>query len=444
MRAVLTVPVGEQVQRLRGRLVNEQAPRWRDEAERDRDRLLYSSALQRLGGITQVTAAEPGHAFHTRLTHTLKVAQVARALARRFKKLADRGELVGTAARVAGSLDFHAAEAAALGHDLGHPPFGHIAEQELDKKAEPAGGFEGNAQSFRILTRLAARATHPPGLNLTRETLNGTLKYPWTRGGADSHGKWSVYPDDEEAFRWVREDSVADEPSLVARIMDWADDLTYAVHDLDDFYRAGLVPLDRLAAGGREVDTFRERLVPTRRARDEADADAVVTALTNALQLFRIREPYSGYIDQRVALRAAASRLIGAYVEALSLRDGGIPNQAILEIDEELERQVHALKSVTWVYVVMRPSLAVIQKGQRRVISDLHDWYVEATGRRGDRRLLPPAYQHRLSAEPTDEERCRLVTDLVASLSEPAAIELHQRMSGLSPGSIVDTAAHLV
>jgi dGTPase len=167
-----------------------------------------------------VTASEPGHIFHTRLTHTLKVAQVARALACRFKEQDKRGSLQGTASQLVATMDPDAAQAAAMAHDLGHPPFGHIAEQRLAVKACDAGGFEGNAQSLRIVTRLAVQAEHPPGLNLTRQTLNGMLKYPWGSAAAGPHdGKWGVYSDDEEVFRWVREDSAVEEPSLVARLI---------------------------------------------------------------------------------------------------------------------------------------------------------------------------------------------------------------------------------
>src|SRR5206468_13103492 len=134
------------------------------EAERDHDRVLYTTALQRLAGITQIAAPEAGVTIHNRLTHTLKVAQVARRLAKQIGLSVDRQEV---------------AAAAALAHDLGHPPFGHLAEVKLNERAEGWGGFEGNAQSFRIVNFLALRTGSYRGLNLTRRTLSGILKYPW-------------------------------------------------------------------------------------------------------------------------------------------------------------------------------------------------------------------------------------------------------------------------
>jgi dGTPase len=164
---------------------------------------------------------------------------------------------------VAGLLDHGAAEAAAMAHDLGHPPFGHIAETELDSLASEWGGFEGNAQSFRIVCELALRSLDSRGLNLTFWTLNGILKYPWLREGPadptiEPGGKWGVYACERDHFEWARDraDVPADVQSLEAEIMDWADDVTYAVHDVDDSYRAGLIPIERLARDDAELARF--------------------------------------------------------------------------------------------------------------------------------------------------------------------------------------------
>lgn len=151
----LTAPSAGVLESLHERRQAEPRPAFRSETQRDRDRVLYSSAFQRLGSVTQVTAAEVGHSFHSRLTHSLKVAQVARRLAERLKSLS----LEGAAAASVDALDPDATEAAALGHDLGHPPFGHLAEEVLDAGARDFGGFEGNPQSFRIVTRLSLRSS---------------------------------------------------------------------------------------------------------------------------------------------------------------------------------------------------------------------------------------------------------------------------------------------
>jgi len=221
----------------------EPAGQQRTPFQRDRDRVIHSSALRRLANVTQVVDPGEGYVFHNRLTHTLKVAQIARRLA---EKLA-RDE---RAAAALGGIDPEVVEAAALAHDLGHPPFGHIAEKELDLllRSDPYqvfDGYEGNAQSFRIVTALATRSKDHAGLNLTRATLNALLKYPWHREpSGKKNKKWGYYHHTELAeFQWVRDGQTGDErKSVEAEIMDWSDDIAYAVHDLEDFYRAGFAP----------------------------------------------------------------------------------------------------------------------------------------------------------------------------------------------------------
>ena len=208
-------------------------------AQRDRDRILYSSSFRRLAEVTQVVSADSGYVFHNRLTHSLQVAQVGRRLAEKLTK------------RFPQSKDFidpDVVEAACMAHDLGHPPFGHAAEKTLNALTESIGGFEGNAQSFRIVTRLASRSPGYPGLDLTRATLAATLKYPWLRGAnPKNRKKWGAYPSEREDFDFAaRLLPRPNQPTIEARLMDWADDITYSVHDLEDFFRAGRIPLHLL------------------------------------------------------------------------------------------------------------------------------------------------------------------------------------------------------
>jgi dGTPase len=441
---VITIPTAEASAYLDGRLAgSNDPPRWRSQSQRDYDRILYSSAFQRLGAITQVTASEVGRPFHTRLTHTLKVAQVARRSAERLKKLQGAAQLEGSAVALVDALDVDATEAAALGHDIGHPPFGHLAEVVLNERAKDAGGFEGNAQSFRILTRLALRAPED-GLALSRRTLNGVLKYPWpvSHEHHKRGRKWGVYSSDEDAFDSVREFSVERERSIEACLMDWADDITYAVHDLDDFTRAGLIPLDQLASDQRERERFANRLREDRHS-DDPQPEDVLEALEAALKHVDLQGTYDDRVMQRVGLRSLGSMLITKYIDALSV-DHVDDTHAAVRITEEARLQVDALKQLTWQYVIRRPSLAVLQHGQAHVISSLWQWYAEAAQDSGDSRLIPPQYQARLAAirdEESESGRIRLVTDLVAGMTERTAIELYGRMMGVSPGSVLDTAA---
>jgi dGTPase len=415
----------------------EREPENRSEAERDHDRILYTSAFQRLAGITQIAAPETGSAIHNRLTHTLKVAQVARRLAQRVG-LDEEGQETATAA--------------ALAHDLGHPPFGHIAERELNRLAEEWGGFEGNAQSFRIVNTLAARDPAYWGLNLTQRTLNATLKYPWLRVKDDPRKgtKWGAYEHELPAFRFAREGSGdTDEPSVEAVIMDWSDDVTYAVHDLEDFFRIGLIPLERLSdPRGDERRRFRESLFTTRDGRTtlrekftnagltEADIDAALDFVLGGA--FGDITPYRGSRTDRIGLRSQTSALIGRFVQAAAVRDGGTR----LEIKQPQKAEVAVLKELAWYFVITDPSLATIQHGQVRVIGDLHKIYCEAVDDPDEGwKLFPLAQQELLDITRDDERRYRVATDFVAGLTETLAYELHHRLTGVSRGSIMDAAA---
>src|SRR5262249_18124365 len=151
-----------------------------------------------------------------------------------------------------GGIDPSVVEAACLAHDLGHPPFGHTAEEALDELAKNFGGFEGNAQSFRIVTKLAFKSLKYPGLDLTRATLAAILKYPWLKGqNKQKPDKWGAYASEREDFKFARElgHLAPFQLTVEAALMDWADDVTYSVHDVEDFYRAGRIPMHLLARG---------------------------------------------------------------------------------------------------------------------------------------------------------------------------------------------------
>ena len=416
----------------------------RTEFERDRDIILYTSAFKRLSGITQVVSPHSGHVFHNRLTHSLQVAQVGRSL---VQKAQLRQKEVANAV----GLNRDAVEASCLAHDLGHPPFGHIAEETLNElTGGDAEGFEGNAQSFRIVSELAFRSTQFNGLNLTRATLRGILKYPWTfakrpAGDPTKQNKWGAYASEQRAFEFATGNGEGGpvSRSVEAELMDWADDLTYAVHDAEDFYRAGLIPLHQLHPTGKDgvPDVERTRFLDYVCARKSKLSDLANTSpqqlddmLAEILfSYFRIRTAYEGTRDQRAGLRLFTSGLVGRYINGFQLEEHA-DGRVTVEIDADKKREVAILKELTWCYVIENPSLALQQYAQKEVIRFLYEVFMQESAR-SPSKLLPPYYRERLSQFPKDAEAGRrvkrVVADLVAGMTELQAVAVYQRLKGI-------------
>ena len=418
----------------------------RSPGQRDRDRILYTSAFRRLAGVTQVVSADEGHVFHNRLTHTLEVAQVARRTAEKFiKSQSDLAESLG-------GIDPDVAEAAALAHDLGHPPFGHIGEEELDKLAVTSGvadGFEGNPQSFRIVNNLALRTSHHAGLNLTRATLCAIVKYPWLRGkDGFERKKRGAYASEEKQLNWCRElFPVGDKrKSIEAEIMDWADDVTYAVHDMSDFYQAGLIPFEVLTAtksGDSERRVFFDGVFKRSSSADEVreySRTDLEAAFESLMQLTPLHDKYRGTKEQRAQLRSFTAGLIAVFVNAIDINPRATSStERRVTFDAVRRRQVFMLKQLTWHYVILNPALSSKQHGQRRVVRGLFEFYGTAALSQKESLIFPYAYHQLLEEARSDQsQRTRIVTDLIASMTEEQAVRTYLRLSGTYPGSALD------
>lgn len=371
--------------------------------------------------MTQVAASHETQLFHNRLTHTLKVGQLARRIAERLSSASD-------------DIDPDVAEAAALAHDIGHPPFGHIAEEKLDELMvrEMPDGFEGNAQSFRIVAHLATHTSGRPGLNLTRATLRALTKYPWERATTGKHHrKYGAFATEHDIFNWSREGIPAhlrDVQTPEAAIMDWADDVAYALHDLEDFYVAGMVPLDRLSRDSVEQEKFlartRERWLGQKREVTDDEWQAHEHIASNLFAEFPAeREP------SHLMRRMSASKA-NLFAGGLSYNSGHIRE------DPDMRMQLDILKSLTWTYVIESPALAAQQEGQRKLISALFEYYREAVAKHPH---ALPFWAQQLAIQTQDaEDQTRIACDIVASLTEAQAIAVFGRVSGRQPGSILD------
>jgi dGTPase len=414
----------------------------------DRDIILYTSAFKRLSGITQVTSAQSGHVFHDRLTHTLQVAQVGRSLAEKLLKH-KKSEAIAL------QLDPDLVEAGCLAHDLGHPPFGHVAEETLNHlMGNEAEGFEGNAQSFRIVSELAFRSPTYMGLNLTRATLQAILKYPWTykQRPLNKMNKWGAYQSEIASFELATGNAEGGPVprSPASELMDWADDLTYSVHDVEDFYRAGLIPLHLLRPSviGKVADPERERflmyvwsrrdLIPELKDIGEAELDKILANLMVAY--FSIESAYQGTRDQRARLRSFTSNLVDRYINGITLSEkGGSP---AVKIDAGKQREIAILKQLTWCYVIEAPGLAVQQHAQKQVIRCLFGIFRNEVNRKASN-LLPPYYKERLKdvvekEGPGGPGSKRVACDLIAGMTEAQAGALYQRLNGIVSGSPLD------
>lgn len=442
----------------------------RQAGARDRDRILYSSAFKRLNGVTQVVAASEGIIFHNRLTHSLKVAQLGRRLAEYLCTQPAEAEK----AEAWGGLDPEVVDAAGLAHDLGHPPFGHIAEKTLDElvtgesPADVAGpdgadavanaeGFEGNAQTFRILTWLSAHNTKYPGLNLTRVTLNAVLKYPWLRQtdgerGAKKYRKYGAYRSEEADFMFAREGRDNERQSLEAAIMDFADGLAYSVHDLEDFIRAGLIPLSRITSG-REWERFLRDWKRSERdpsIRDRLEETDVLSMLQDLAISLDLGEEYSGTLAQRARLRSRTSGLIRRFLPDVRIAEPGAESPLVIDADHQM--QMSFLQRLVWYYVIENPRLATQQAGQRRIIEELFKEFLRASepdrnGKPRNRYIIPPAVERdldsimNLEGEERYGARLRLAADAVCSFTDAEAIAMSNRLRGTVPGSVMDLVA---
>ncbi len=373
--------------------------------ERDRARVVHSSALRRLSAKTQVLGAGSDDFIRNRLTHSLEVAQVAREL----------GASLG--------CDPDIVDSAALAHDLGHPPFGHNGEQALDEVAASCGGFEGNAQTLRLLSRLEAKTFAPDGrsvgLNLTRATLAACVKYPWMRDEAPRGGKFGVYADDADLFAWVRADAAPRHRPIEAQVMDLSDDVAYSVHDVEDGVVSGWFTLD--------LDSLDESAVH-RVARDWYDAGLDTDRLSAGLERLEAmpewpREPLDQSRASRAVLKSLTSALIGRFVtsvESATVQRWGkgplVRYAADLEVPESTRDEITVLKAIAAHYVMQSDDRLRLQESQRTLLQGLVKALVASEGRE-----LEPDVRADHDSAPDDAGRLRAVIDQVASLTDISA-----------------------
>lgn len=404
--------------------------------ERDRDRVLYSSAFHRLAGVTQIVRAGEEDVFHTRQQHSFKVAQVGRRLTQLC--VSENPEL----AKHLG-VEPEVVEAACLAHDVGHPPFGHVGEKALDQLMRDKNvpeGFEGNAQTFRIVTKLSVRWADQLGLDLTRATLAACLKYPWTRDTDVPHrkSKWSAYKSEQSALDFARNGFTDEFMSTEANLMDWADDIAYSVHDIEDFHRCSAVPWNQILDDEYHQAEITERALGAWFDAPENSHDLLKEAWDRLLEFFKIyktlREPYNSERDQRQELRHLTSQLIARYMSATKLAD----SETGIAIGEVERSEVRLLKQITRQYIIANPSLIAQQKGHEKIISFVFNALHEEIQRLGRRPSFMPKRTEYLWKIDGSDEPIRYVADCIAGLTEREVSGLFERLNGTSSGSVLN------
>ena len=395
------------------RFLDEPAKRpGRTEFMRDRARVIHSAALRRLAAKTQVAVPWENDFQRTRLSHSLECAQIGREL----------GESLGA--------DPDLLETACLSHDMGHPPFGHNGEEALAEVAKDFGGFEGNAQSFRLLTRIEAKTVDKDGksvgLNLTRASLDAATKYPWPR--AINPRKFGVYDDDVEIFNWVREGAPVDRKCIEAQIMDWSDDCAYSVHDLEDAIFVGQVKVLNFE---RDFDILHSEMQSGYGS--TATKEEAAGALERLQTLSCWPRYYDGTHRSLARLKDSTSQLIGRFVLAAELEtrkvhgDGPLMRySADLVIPREQQVEVDFLKAIAGHYLINAAASQERYAKQQVLIKEL----VEMLHKHADTNL-DSIFAKDWAVATNDTERMRIVIDQIASLTDPGAYALHARLSAL-------------
>ncbi|MFN3845807.1 MAG: deoxyguanosinetriphosphate triphosphohydrolase [Paracoccaceae bacterium] len=381
----------------RGRLHEEGMSSFRSPYQRDRDRIIHSSAFRRLKHKTQVFVEHEGDYYRTRLTHSIEVAQVARTIA---------GVL---------GLNTDLAECIALAHDLGHTPFGHTGEDALSALMAPYGGFDHNAQALRIVTKLERHYAGFDGLNLTWESLEGIAKHngPVIGPNADSkHDGLLPYALAEVNAEWDL--GLHTHASAEAQVAAIADDVAYSHHDLHDGLRSGLfseadlMDLPVTGPAFAEVDTLYPGLDPMRR-RHEA-----------------LRRVFGRMVEDVIAV--AQGRIDAAQPQ--SVDDIRMMGTTIIRFSKPLYQELKAIRSFLFHRMYRAPSVMEVRAKVTQVVQDLFAAFM------ADPRLLPDEWEHAVVACTDQTELARTIADYVAGMTDRFAIQEHGRLCG---GALIET-----
>ncbi|MBZ9700472.1 MULTISPECIES: deoxyguanosinetriphosphate triphosphohydrolase [unclassified Mesorhizobium] len=378
--------------RSRGRLFEEVESPTRTPFQRDRDRIIHSTAFRRLKHKTQVFIAHEGDHYRTRLTHSIEVAQIARALARALR----------------GDEDL--AEAVALVHDFGHTPFGHTGEDALNEKMADWGGFDHNAQSLRIVTRLEARYAEFDGLNLTWETLEGLVKHNGPLTDANGKGLKGPVPQAIRDYSELHDLELDRFAGIEAQCAAIADDIAYNTHDIDDGLRAGLLTLDMLKAvslPGTILEGVRARY---------PNLDEVRTGHE------LMRRQITAMVEDVIRSTTANLERTGPR-SADAVRAAG---ETMVTFSAEMAIAEKELKAFLYKHLYRHKEVMRVRADAERIVRDLFDVYF------ADPRAMPDGWREGLDRA-EDRIKARSVADFLAGMTDTYALKEHRRLFDRTP-----------
>lgn len=412
-----SVPAGYSAHDLERLHPEKEKSQLRTEFERDRARIIHSSAFRRLGGKTQVRVAGYNDFVRNRLTHSLEVAQIGRQI----------GCLLG--------CDPDVVDCACLAHDLGHPPFGHNGEKVLAKVCEDIGGFEGNAQTFRILTRLEPKVFESGrsyGLNLTRASLDACIKYPWTKSEASGYikggKKFCVYPEDVEAFLWVKQEGREHSRPMECQVMDISDDIAYSVHDFEDALECGM---DFSKFNPGDISSLEEGMKEW--YEKEEDPEGLKEAFSR-LKDFRhfFGEKVDGSRESLARLKNLTSDIIGRFVSSIveATKEGGEPlvrYKGSLEVPEDTKMEIELLKSLAAYAATSDENYKKKQVEEQDIIKTVITTLAET---KTPEKYFEKQYLDDLEKADCENEKLRCACDQTASLTDASLMSLYEKIKG--------------
>ena len=371
----------------------------RSPAEVDRSRIIHSAAFRRLLGKTQVFGIGQDAFFRTRLTHSLEVAQIGKGLALKL------------------GADAELCEAIALAHDIGHPPFGHKGEQVLAELMKDRGGFEANAQNFRVIAKLEVKYDVPIyGLNLTRAVLDGLLKYrmPFRKNRRKFY--YTDDPDVLEVVKWAA--GGHSEKPLEAEIVDWADDIAYSVHDLEDGIHAGMITSGRILT---KADKVLARAQASEERCTHSDVDW-------SFRKVLLCEQGTDERSRAAARKQATSGLIGYFLgvnlASSKSRSREARHGASLAIPIPLRRRCEILKSLAYELMIDDHRVASLEARAECILSDLFDFYRKPKAAS----VYPEDFRGMFQRAGTDRQRARVACDFIAGMTDDYAERVYARL----------------